>query len=241
MHWDLSVQFLPYIFKFQISLQIGNKVWKMARCDAFSRQSNPANCNKLHLTGNPHRTMVKTRRSQQEPARSQQESAQSNNKARYDSDDEPPEEAVLCWKMDPTKSLSDWTIEVGSKPGGKTKVDTYHCHKNILAVGPRHSEYFAHLLQSGDRFAEGQSNTSRIELEALAATAFPVLLDFMYNQHSSLAVNSKNAAALHYLGQYFGIRRLRWEARKFWTSDLSVSNAGKHTMSMLVCFRTKSS
>jgi hypothetical protein len=115
--------------------------------------------------------MVKTRRSQAEPTE------QSNKKARYDSDDEPPEEAVLCWKMDPTKSLSDWTIEIVSKPNGKTRVDTYHCHKNILAVGPRHSEYFAHLLQSGDRFTEGQSNTSRIELETLAAQTFPVLLD----------------------------------------------------------------
>jgi hypothetical protein len=169
--------------------------------------------------------MVKTRRSQQRPK------AQSNKKAHYDSDDEPPEEAVLCWKMDPIKSLSDWTIEIISKqPGGnsKTKVNTYHCHTNILAVGPRHSEYFAHLLQSGARFAEGQSNTSRIELEALAAKAFPVLLDFMYNQNSILAVNSKNAAALHYLGQYFGLRRLRWEAREFWISDLSISNAGTY-------------
>lgn len=60
---------------------------------------------------NPHRTMVKTRRSQEKPA------AESNKKARYDSDEEPPEEAgVLCWKMDPIKSLSDWTIENVSKP-----------------------------------------------------------------------------------------------------------------------------
>jgi hypothetical protein len=153
---------------------------------------------------------------------------QSNKKVPYDSDDEPPEEAVLCWKMDPAKSLSDWTIEIISKPNGETKVDTYHCHKIILAVGPRHSEYFAHLLQSGDRFTEGQCNTSRIELETLAAQAFPVLLDYMYNQSSKLAVNSKNAAVLHYLGQYFGLRRLRWEAREFWISDVSISNAGTY-------------
>jgi hypothetical protein len=155
--------------------------------------------------------------------------AEDCKKARYDdSDEEPPEAAVLSWRLDPGESLSDWTLEIISKPGGDTKVDTYHCHKNILAVGPRRSDYFAHLLQNGDRFAEGQSNTSRIELEAPAAEAFPVLLDFMYNQNKSLAANSENAAALHYLGQYFGIRRLRWEARQFWTSDLTILNCGTY-------------
>jgi hypothetical protein len=154
--------------------------------------------------------------------------AQADKKACYDSDEEPPEAAVLCWRMDPGESLSDWTIEIISKPGGDTKVDTYHCHKTTLAVGPRQSDYFAHLMQNGDRFAEGQSNTSRIELEAPAAEAFPVLLDFMYNQNKSLAANSENAAALHYLGQYFGIRRLRWEARQFWTSDLTILNCGTY-------------
>jgi hypothetical protein len=157
--------------------------------------------------------MVKAHRSEEEPAAA-------NKKACYDSDQEPAEEAALCWKMDLVKSFSDWTIEIVSKPGGETKVDIYNCHKIILAVGPRCSDYFARLLQTGDRFPEGQSNTSRVELEVLAAEAFPVLLDFMYDQNSTLAVNSKNASALHYLGQYFGIRRLRWEARQFWTSDV---------------------
>jgi hypothetical protein len=156
------------------------------------------------------------------------EPAAAHKKARHDdSDEESPEAEVLGWRMDPAKSFSDWTIEIVSKPGDETtKVDTYHCHKTTLAVGPRRSDYFAHLLQNGDRFAEGQSNTSRIELEALDAEAFPELLDFMYNQNSSLAVNSENAAALHSLGHYFGIRRLNWEVRQFWTSDLSILNSG---------------
>jgi hypothetical protein len=153
------------------------------------------------------------------------EPAEADEKVCYDSDEEPPQEAVLCWRMDPSESHSDWTVEIVSKSGGGTKVDKYHCHKSILAVGPRcRSDYFAQLFQNGDRFAEGQSNTSRIELEVLAAEAFPVLLDFMYRLH----INSENAAALHYLGQYFGIRRLRWEARQFWTSDLTILNSGKY-------------
>jgi hypothetical protein len=156
------------------------------------------------------------------------EPAAAHKKARHDdSDEESPEAEVLGWRMDPAKSFSDWTIEIVSKPGDETtKVDTYHCHKTTLAVGPRRSDYFAHLLQNGDRFAEGQSNTSRIELEALDAEAFPELLDFMYNQNSSLAVNSENAVALHSLGQYFGIRHLNWEVRQFWTSDLNILNSG---------------
>jgi hypothetical protein len=102
------------------------------------------------------------------------------------------------------KSLSHWTIEIVSKPGDKTKVDTYYCHKTTLAVGPRRSDYFDHLLQNDDRFAEGQSNTSRIELEVLAAEVFPVLLDSMHNKNSRLAVNSENAAAI----MFFSVRAL---------------------------------
>jgi hypothetical protein len=52
----------------------------------------------------------------------------SNKKARYDSDEEPSEEAMICWRMDPDKSHSDWTIQIVSTLGGEgqPKVDTYH-------------------------------------------------------------------------------------------------------------------
>jgi len=93
------------------------------------------------------------------------------------SDGEEEEEDRLDWRMDPHESRSDWTIEVvvGEKTHG-----TYHVHQNILSVGPKRSEYFAHLFQN-DNFAEQQTRLSRIRLELLAAKAFPAMLDYLYS------------------------------------------------------------
>jgi hypothetical protein len=135
----------------------------------------------------------------------------------YDSDDEPPTEAYsehLSWRLDPSATHSDWTIEIISYPASSAAATTtvaatttntslnqdgpgndsytgntsnsvlYHVHKNILSVGPRRSEYFVRLFQKLDRFAESQSNRSTIELDELSAKAFPVLLDFMYGGSS---------------------------------------------------------
>ena len=42
--------------------------------------------------------------------------------------------APLDWRMDPEESYSDWKIEI-SVDG--TFHESYHVHRNILAVGPR--------------------------------------------------------------------------------------------------------
>jgi len=143
------------------------------------------------------------------------------NEVDYDSDEEPPkaqEKGRLSWRMDPSKSHSDWTIEVirGSSTG------VYHVHKNILAVGPRKSGYFTKLFQDGGRFAESRSSTSHIELNELAANAFPDVLDYAYSVDGPLTVTTENATALYSLGQYLDMRSLRWEAKQFWKKDLTI-------------------
>jgi len=45
------------------------------------------------------------------------------------------------------------------------------------------------LLHNGGRFAESVSNTSSIELDELAATAFPDMLDYIYAPESYIAKN----------------------------------------------------
>ena len=147
----------------------------------------------------------------------------------YDSDKEPPKDEdisqVSSWRLKPSKSFSDWTIEISIKSANAVAMsETYHVHKERLAVGPRKSVYFCSLLEGGGRFAESKSNCSRVELEGIAAKAFPALLDFVYT--GKLQITTDTATALHYLGGYFEVRRLRWEVKQFWKKDLTVRNCG---------------
>jgi len=91
--------------------------------------------------------------------------------------DEEEEEVRLDWRMEPKETLSDWTIEVVVD---KKTHSTYHTHRVTLSLGSKKSEYFERLFQS-ENFVEQKTRTSRIELDELAAQAFPVMLDFMYS------------------------------------------------------------
>jgi len=48
------------------------------------------------------------------------------------------DQSELTWRLDPSESMSDWTLRVVNK--GTNTVDEYHLHRNILAVGKRRSE-----------------------------------------------------------------------------------------------------
>jgi hypothetical protein len=150
----------------------------------------------------------------------------------YDSDEEPPPEeasAKFVWRLDPAESHSDFIIEIDSSPTERTQdsieVDRYHVHKSILALGPRKSGYFAKLLQGV--FSETSRGVCRILLDPVAAKAFPALLDFLYGA-SQLECSTESATALHFMGQYFEIRRLRWQARQFWMKDLCLENCATY-------------
>jgi BTB/POZ domain len=83
-------------------------------------------------------------------------------------------------------------------------------------------------LLDGGRFAESQTKTSRIELHALAAEVFPVLLDYVYSTGASVAdsmlpFSTQNATALYSLAKYFCIRSLRSLAKQFWKTDIRSS------------------
>jgi hypothetical protein len=101
-------------------------------------------------------------------------------------------------------------------------------HKGTLAVGPRKSEYFARLFKGGGRFAESSSNTSRIVLTELEANAFPQLLDYLYSVDADLEISTETATALHNLGGYFEARRLRWDSKEFWQTDMNAENCGTY-------------
>ena len=140
------------------------------------------------------------------------------------SDDEFDEnEGRLSWRMDPEESYSDWTIE--TTLNGKSH-GIYHVHKSMLAV---RSEYFARLFSNKD-LKEHEMQRSRIELEELAAKAFPVLLDFVYSlwDDDKTLITHENAVALHHLGGYFEVRGLRKKARDFWKKRMTDVQLGTY-------------
>lgn len=73
-------------------------------------------------------------------------------------------------------------------------------------------------------FTDHRSNTTRLEIERLAAQAFPVLLDYMYSANSDLDIRTDNATALFALSAQLGIRSLRRKVKDFWTRDMSMEN-----------------
>ncbi|CAB9529653.1 nervous system development [Seminavis robusta] len=143
------------------------------------------------------------------------------------------------WRGDPAETFSDWKIVVISKTPDEDETPQatyqvpYHVHKFLLTCGRRNSKYFAKLFQNSSSFQEGKSCTTELELDSLAATAFPALLDYLYEHDKPLQVETKTATALHYLGEYLDIHHLRWDALQFCKKNISFDNADiyyKHAM-----------
>jgi hypothetical protein len=135
-----------------------------------------------------------------------------------ESDDE--SEQQLSWRLDPDESLSDWTIIIERELSSSS--DKYHVHKNILAVGPCKSEYFASLFRTTTQMREAATSTSIITLEDGAADAVPNMLDFLYTQE--LHVTSEKAVSVRYLAQYFGIKLLHRRVMAFMQADMNMTN-----------------
>jgi hypothetical protein len=129
------------------------------------------------------------------------------------------DDELLSWRLDPDVSLSDWTVCVTNTSDGT--VHTYHLHKNILAVGPRKSEYFASVFRSRGRAGD---SITEISLAAAACRAIPQLLDFVYSHHGQLDITANSATGLRYLAKMFGIRILHKQVTEFIQRDLSLSN-----------------
>jgi hypothetical protein len=111
----------------------------------------------------------------------------------------------LSWRLDPDTTFSDWTIVIEEEDG--TSV-TYNVHQCMLYA----SDYFNNVFRIG--LAESLSSTSKISLHPLAATAFPVMLDYMYDSRKQL-FTVENAAALRHLALYFGVKSLFQDATLF--------------------------
>lgn len=141
----------------------------------------------------------------------------------FDTDavDPETEEEQLTWRMDPSKSLSDWKIKVTNKETRQNEL--YHVHKNLLAVGPKKSEYFVRIFRTNNRLDVGTSTTD-IFMESVAAHVIPQWLDFLYSPDDELVIDTQSATGLRHLAQFFGMRSMHKKAMEFIVQDLSMTN-----------------
>jgi hypothetical protein len=124
------------------------------------------------------------------------------------------DDEMLSWRLDPSESLSDWTICVKDlRSGTSTK---YHVHRNMLAVGQRKSVFFVDLFK--------QRPTEAITEFFFCSDAVdyvPMVLDWMYIGDRAVQLSTESAPCLRYLAQCLGLRRLFDQSMEFMKADLS--------------------
>lgn len=130
------------------------------------------------------------------------------------------------WTKSPDKEaeFADWKIfvkEVHNKSTTATNATTtaaaedvvvsYSVHRLMLGLK---SDYFKIIFRK-DGFSESHKKCSTIELPSPAVTVkqFETLLDYFYT--GELTLDSSNAVAMFYFGDYFGIVSLKTRARCF--------------------------
>ena len=148
-----------------------------------------------------------------------------SNNSGNDSDD--AIEQQLSWRMIPEESLSDWTLIVTTTESAGVS-NEYHLHRNILAVGPCKSDYFAALFRMPMK--EKATSTSDIELDKDAADAVPLMLDFMYTQQLAM-ITSEQAVSLRFLAEYFRIKLLLRKVMSFVNDDMTIANVHRYLQS----------
>mmetsp|Transcript_26677 Transcript_26677/g.63604 ORF Transcript_26677/g.63604 Transcript_26677/m.63604 type:complete len:1359 (+) Transcript_26677:15-4091(+) len=143
------------------------------------------------------------------------------------------EEDLLSWRLDALNSYSDWSIRVKHRnnPSG----DVYHVHRHVLSIGDHRSDFFAkQFLQSknddGPTLSKLPSTNKQgwttVELDHMAASEFPQMLDFIYSPSPSrkLKVSRSSSVALRFLSRVFEVPALSKRVLYFIESDLSLSN-----------------
>jgi hypothetical protein len=130
----------------------------------------------------------------------------------------------LSWRLDPQESLSDWQIKVVRKDSGDK--DVYHVHRMVIAVGPRHSEYFADLFQN--RIRDNKSHCLGLEMSDGAAAVFPMILDYMYGEDDLASVRSKtDALSVYNHAEYFQMPGLMKAVANWFRKRLKLSKVSE--------------
>ena len=123
---------------------------------------------------------------------------------------------VPSWRMKPSESLANFTLQILNQGSGE--VDEYHVHKHVLAVGPRRSEHLDAIFRSKTL------SSTRISLEENAAKVFPLFLDYFYCHDFEISITTETAVAYRNLAHIFKVTSLLAEAAGFILRDVAISN-----------------
>ena len=126
-----------------------------------------------------------------------------------DDDDE-----LLSWRLNPSESLSDWSICVHNLQSNTT--DEYHVHRNMLAVGKRKSAFFVDLFKQRPRHP-----VTDFYFCEDAAKFIPMVLDWIYLGDCAIQLSADSAPGLRHIAQCLGLRKLFDLTMAFMKSNLS--------------------
>ena len=127
----------------------------------------------------------------------------------------------LSWRMDPDESFSDWRMKVKHRHDGK--IDTYHIHKHILAVGQYKCTFFAEIFLSHEHTNASKGSTL-IELAEGPANLVPIVLDFIYSPEHDLLITTRTASTLRFLSRVFGVWVLNKKVVEYVRKDMDLTN-----------------
>jgi hypothetical protein len=136
------------------------------------------------------------------------------------------EPLTLSWRMNSMTSFSDWTIEIRVLDK-KSRIDTYHVHRPMLAAGCRKSGYFEHLFHDRRNLTGSNASVTQLEFPERVANQFPAFLDFLY-WSDMFELETDTAIILGYLAQCLSVPSLYREVVAFVRRDLSLSNMGSY-------------
>ncbi|KAG7348542.1 BTB/POZ domain containing protein [Nitzschia inconspicua] len=122
---------------------------------------------------------------------------------------------VPSWRLDPSDSLSDFTLQILVE--GSEEVISYHLHRHMLAVGPRRSEFLT------DVFRGENSCTYQLLLEMKVSSFMPCLLDYIYCPDYTIDVTTDNAMVLRQLAKILKVVPLVVKIAGFILEDLDSS------------------
>uniref|UniRef100_A0A7S4RUL4 BTB domain-containing protein n=1 Tax=Ditylum brightwellii TaxID=49249 RepID=A0A7S4RUL4_9STRA len=130
-----------------------------------------------------------------------------------------PLKSKPLWQEDAITSFSDWKITIHSEEDENEDSQshnstTYYVHKCYLAVGERSCGYFTSLFHLPLQTKESEHSESILTLPPLCVTAFPTLLNFVY-QEGTLSLNKENVVPLMELARRLENRALERKCKKW--------------------------
>ncbi|OEU17354.1 BTB/POZ domain-containing protein [Fragilariopsis cylindrus CCMP1102] len=130
----------------------------------------------------------------------------------------------LCWRLNPSESLSDWKLNIFNR--STKNFEVFHVHRVALAIGPRACEFFKDVFRQAE-INKNINRTTRVPLIARSCRIIPCFLDYTYG-NGQFEITNENALGLCYLADYFRNHSLWDHATDYIEDDLGTVDGREH-------------